>query len=208
MATQTTNYSAMIDADLVIAAQSGNDQAFSELYTRHRLTCIKVANSILKNADDAEEEVQNSFWNAYKNIERFQHDAKFTTWLNRIVINQCLMRLRSAKRKRAFSIDDVQVGEERGTMELRDTRENPEQSVGRVEVIKVTQTEIRRIPALLRDVLVLRDVEQRSMSEVAESLGITVAAAKSRLLRARRELRSRLDRHFGATGVRSLLAEA
>jgi RNA polymerase sigma-70 factor (ECF subfamily) len=207
MITDQTTCPMMSDADLVIAAQNGNDQAFSELFNRHRHSCVRRAISILKNAADAEEEVQNAFWRAYTNIERFQGDAQFTTWLSRIVINQCLMRLRSAKRKRTFSIDDVQVGDERVTLELRDTQDNPEEGMGREQVIKITQAEIRRIPPLLRDVLVMKDIEQRPIDEVALHFRITVAAVKSRLLRARRMLRERLERHAGVRGAGTLTAE-
>jgi RNA polymerase sigma-70 factor (ECF subfamily) len=202
------NYQAMADSDLVIAAQSGNDEAFAELFTRHRLNSVKVATSILKNTDDAEEEVQNSFWKAYTNIQRFQLDAQFTTWLSRIVINQCLMRLRSAKRKRTFSIDDVQFGEGRSTLELRDVRDTPEAKFGREQVVHLMRVEISCIPPVLRDVLVLKDIEERPTVEVAEHLSLTVSAVKSRLLRARRMLRTRLERHQTVGGAATLLAES
>jgi RNA polymerase sigma-70 factor (ECF subfamily) len=198
----------MTDTALVAAAQHGDDESFSELFNRHRLNCVKVATSILKNPDDAEEEVQNAFWKAYRNIERFQGESMFSTWVSRIVINQCLMRLRSAKRKRAISIDDVQLGEERGTLELRDERDTPETELGRDEIVRMVQQEIRRIPPLLREVLVMKDIEQRPTAEVAEQLSLTVAAVKSRLLRARRMLRTRIDRHQGARGAATLLADA
>jgi len=208
MATHRTDFPHMSDADLVIAAQAGNDQAFAELFTRHRASCVKVANSILKNAQDAEDEVQNAFWKAYKNIERFQHEAQFKTWLYRIVTNQCLMRLRSAKRKHAFSIDDFEAGGERTTFELPDRRDTPEDGLGREQVSEVIRAEIGRIPPLLRDVLIMKDIEQRPTSEVAECLSLTIAAVKSRLGRARHMLRERLERHGGAHGGATLFAES
>ena len=203
----STHYSVVADTELVAAAQAGDDQAFAELFRRHRQNLVKVANSVLKNTHDAEDEVQNSFWKAYQNIGRFQGDAQFTTWMNRIVINQCLMRLRSAKRKPAFSIDDIELGEERGTLELRDSRATPESGLGREQVIRVVQQEVRCIPPIHRDVLVMKYIEQRPTSEVAERLSITVAAVKSRLSRARRLLRDRISRHEGTRGQATLLAE-
>jgi RNA polymerase sigma-70 factor (ECF subfamily) len=152
--------------------------------------------------------VQNSFWKAYTNITSFQHDARFTTWLSRIVINQCLMRLRSAKHKRTLSIDDVQLGEGRSTLELRDARDTPEAHLGRKEVVQMVRTEINFIPPLLRDVLVLKDIEQRPTAEVAERLSLTISAVKSRLLRARHMLRTRIERHQPASGAATLLAES
>ena len=90
-------------------------------------------------------------------------------------------------------------------LDLKDARQTPEQALGRAEVADVLYEEIRRTPPLLRHVFLLRDVEQRPMSEVAERLGISVAAAKSRLLRARAELRSRMRRHYGEIGPATLL---
>jgi RNA polymerase sigma-70 factor (ECF subfamily) len=206
MATKMTQITAMDDSDLVLAAQNGNDEAFSELFLRHRLNLVKAATSILKNPDDAEEEVQNSFWKAYKNIDRFQGDSQFSTWANRIVINQCLMRLRSQRRRPTFSIDDVRVGEDRGTLELPDTRATPESELGRDQVVRMVRDEIQRIPPVLRDVLVMKDIEQRPTAEVAEQMSLTVAAVKSRLLRARRMLRQRIERHEGEHGAATLLA--
>jgi RNA polymerase sigma-70 factor (ECF subfamily) len=98
------------------------------------------------------------------------------------------------------------VGEEVVTLELKDQRRSPEQSLGQTQVSEVLQAEIQRIPPLLRHVFLLRDVQQKPMPEVAELLGISVAAAKSRLLRARSELRNRMKRHHGQTGPATLMA--
>jgi RNA polymerase sigma-70 factor (ECF subfamily) len=91
------------------------------------------------------------------------------------------------------------------TFELKDFRQGPEQQLGQTEIAKVLQHEIRRTPPLLRNVFLLRDVEHRPMPEVAERLGISVAAAKSRLLRARAELRERMKRHLGDVGPATLM---
>ena len=196
------------DSDLVVRAQGGDDAAYSELVARHHTNCTKLAMSILRNREDAEDEVQNAIWKAYQSIGRFQQDAQFSTWLTRIVVNQCLMKLRKNKRARLLHMDDVMIGEEMGSLELPDKRSTPEQTLGKEEVGAVVRTEIHRMPPLLRDVFVLREVEQQPMPEGAERLGITVAAAKSRLLRARKELRSRMERHTGRLGAASLFAGA
>jgi RNA polymerase sigma-70 factor (ECF subfamily) len=196
------------DTLLVERAQRGDDTAFAELVSRHRLNAEKLALSILRNREDAEDEVQNAIWKAYQHIDRFQQEARFSTWLTRIVVNQCLMRIRKAKRARLLHVDDVRIGEEIGTMDLPDKRQTPEASVGAVEVSQVLHGEIRRVPPLLRNVFVLREVERLPMPEVAARLGISVAAAKSRLLRARKELRSRLEVHIGRAGLATLLAKA
>lgn len=193
------------DEALVDMAQAGNDQAFAELIERHQNSCLKLALSILRDKPDAEDEVQNACWKAYQHLAQFNREAKFSTWLTRIVVNQCLMRLRQAKRAKLFYMDDVQIGEDVVTLELRDKGLNPEQSLGKTEVASVVHQEIDRIPPLLRKVFLLRDVQQLSMEDVAAQLGISIAAAKSRLLRARIELRTRMSKHQSTLGAASLM---
>lgn len=197
----------MTDDHLVICCQKGQEEAFAELVNRHQLPAMKLALSILHDTLDAEDEVQNAFWKAYKHIGQFQGDSKFSTWLTRIVVNQCLMRLRQARRAKFYYLDDIQAGDGgAATLELEDKGKSPEQTLGQTEIAKVLHREIQRIPPLLRHVFLLRDVEEQPMPEVASRLGISVAAAKSRLLRARAELRNRLERHQGEMGPAMLMA--
>jgi RNA polymerase sigma-70 factor (ECF subfamily) len=194
------------DEELVRMSQSGREEAFAELMRRNASSAFKLALSILKERQEAEDEVQNAFWKAYQHIGQFQLDAKFSTWMTRIVVNQCLMRLRQTRRARFLFLDDTLIGEERGTLELVDGGRGPESEVGGKELRGLLQKEIKRIPPLLRNVFVLRDVNELPMPIVAERLGISVAAAKSRLLRARLELRNRLEKHCGAHGHATLTA--
>jgi RNA polymerase sigma-70 factor, ECF subfamily len=201
-----TGRDSLPDDVLVLACQRGDNQAFAELMKRHQASAMKLALSILRDKADAEDEVQNAFWKAYEHIDQFQREAKFTTWLTRIVVNQCLMRLRQTRRVKFYYVDDTAVGDETMTPDLPDKSLSPEQQLGQAEVGEVLEAEIRRIPPLLRHVFLLRDVEQRPMLDVAAELGISVAAAKSRLLRARIELRNRLQKHCGRVGAASLVA--
>jgi RNA polymerase sigma-70 factor, ECF subfamily len=202
---QNRNDSDLTDDFLVEQCKQRDQSAFNELMRRYHAAALKVALSIVRDKQDAEDEVQNAFWKAFEHIGQFNRDAKFSTWLTRIVVNQCLMRLRRTRRTRYTYIDDVLVGEEIVSLDLKDARQTPEQALGRAEVADVLYEEIRRTPPLLRTVFLLRDVEQRPMPEVAELLGISVAAAKSRLLRARAELRNRMRRHYGEIGPATLL---
>jgi RNA polymerase sigma-70 factor (ECF subfamily) len=202
---KTTSYVDVVDYQLVELCQHGDNAAFAELMKRHQTAASKLAFSILRDKSDAEDEVQNAFWKAYEHINQFQQDAKFSTWLTRIVVNQCLMRLRQTRRARFYFLDDTAVGEDVVTLDLPDRRRTPEQELGQTEVAQVLREEIKRIPPLLRNVFMMRDVQQRPMPEVAEQLGISVAAAKSRLLRARAELRERMRRHCGAAGEAIIL---
>jgi RNA polymerase sigma-70 factor (ECF subfamily) len=194
------------DHELVEQCKQGDQEAFGELVFRHHRAALKVALSIVRDRQDAEDEVQNAFWKAYQHIGQFNQDAKFSTWLTRIVVNQCLMRLRRSRRARHTYIDDVLAGEEIVSLDLKDPRVTPEQELGQTEVAKVLFQEIRKAPPLLRQVFLLRDVQQLPMPDVAAALGISIAAAKSRLLRARAEIRLRMSRHCGQTGAASLTA--
>lgn len=196
----------MAEDRLVRMCQRGENGAYAELICRHQTTAMKLALSILRDRQDAEDEVQNAFWKAYEHIGQFQRDSKFSTWFARIVVNQCLMRLRQARRAKFCYLDDGPVGDTAAMLELEDNRRSPEQAVGQAEVAQRLHAEIQRIPPLLRHVFLLRDVQEKPMPEVARQLGISVAAAKSRLLRARAELRNRMRRHHGEMGPAALMA--
>jgi RNA polymerase sigma-70 factor (ECF subfamily) len=192
------------DAHLVSLAQQGSEAAFGELVRRHGRVMLQTALSILHNREEAEDEVQNAWWKGWQNITRFEGEARFTTWMTRIVMNQCLMRLRHERRARFVHLDEPMEGDARPLLELRDPAEGPEQDLGRREVDDLVRREIARIPPMLRNALVLRDVNQLPMPEVAGELGISLAAAKSRLLRARHELKSRLEKYCGGMGAATL----
>ncbi len=195
------------DYELVELSKLRNHNAFAELVSRHKSAAMKVATSILRDRQEAEDEVQNALFKAYEHIDQFQRESKFSTWLTRIVVNQCLMRLRQLRRAKFTYIEEaLGTGEDSLTLELRDFRQSHESLLGQEQVARVLRDEIRRTPPLLRNVFLLRDVEQRPMPEVAQTLGISVAAAKSRLLRARAELRNRMRKHYGAIGPATLMA--
>lgn len=195
------------DDQLVTRSQAGDQAAFEELVKRHENTCIKLAVSILRDAAEAEDEVQNSLWKAYSRIGQFQQDSKFSTWLSRIVVNQCLMRLRKAKRARLVHLDEpVNPESSLHGLELPSSDSGPERDLAGREVKEVLYKEVRRIPPALRKVLELRDVQELPMPEVASKLGISPPAAKSRLLRARQELRNRMRKHKGSEGFLALFA--
>ena len=189
------------EADLVTRAQQGDRSAFGELVEQNQSACRRLALSILRNSQAAEDEVQTSYCKALQHIGDFQRESKFSTWLNRIVANQCLMRLRAVRRSRLFSIHDDPAGEG-AVMDLPSQGTTPEQDLARQEMNEVLAAQVRRIPPLMRDVVVLRDVQELPMPEVARRLGISVPAAKSRLLRARATLRQNLER----IGLRTLPA--
>lgn len=202
---QRDAYEGQADEVLVEFSQRGDQCAFAALIERHYSSCGKVAYSILRDLHDAEDEVQNACWKAYEHIGQFQGDARFSTWLTRIVVNQCLMRLRQTRRSRLLYIEDTAT-EDSPAFDLAASTDSPEQIMADQEVSSVLRNEIRHIPPLLRNVFILRDVQELPMQDVAAKLGISVAAAKSRLLRARLELRNRLEKHQGRFGPATLMA--
>ncbi len=195
------------DEELVIRSQDGDRAAFSELVERHYNSCLRLATTILRNRDDAEDEVQNALSKAFEHLGQFQRGCRFSTWLTRIVVNQCLMRIRQIRRNRTVSIDEPWQQEEGATnWEIPDSRQLPDHAVANEQIRGIIAAEIRRIPPLLRGAFMLRHVESLPMPEVAARLGISVAAAKSRLLRARLELQQRLEKHQGRLGPVTLVA--
>lgn len=187
------------DRELLALSRQGDRNAFGELASRHYRSCVNLATYILRNRAEAEDEVQQALWKAFDHLDQYLGEAEFFVWLLRIVINECRMLMRAKKRVRSLYIDGCSSRFEHRPMELLSPLSDPEYDVIRHEMIDVLRTEIQRIPPLFREVIVLRDVEERTMLEVASALGITVPAAKSRLLRARTELRSRIMRRCGVT---------
>ncbi|HYK61843.1 MAG TPA: sigma-70 family RNA polymerase sigma factor [Bryobacteraceae bacterium] len=192
------------DRDLVYFAKGGDGQAFGELVRRHHRFCVGLAARILRDRGDAEDETQNAYWSAFQHLNQFQGEAEFSAWLARIVVNHCLMLLRARRRARFLHLDATIPGSSRRRLDLPSWRLDPEGEAGNRQLREVLEQEIRRIPSLLREVVLLRDVQELPIGEVATRLGISVSAAKSRLLRARVELRQRILRHCGRSGRASL----
>jgi RNA polymerase sigma-70 factor, ECF subfamily len=182
---------------LVQAAQGGDITAFEQLLKRYDRNVFRIAQHITQNREDAEDVVQDAFLKAYQKLDQFQGNSKFYTWLVRIAVNEALMRLRKRKSDKTVSMDD-DVETEEGTMprEFADWSPNPEQQFGQSELSDILARTIQGLPASFRTVFVLRDVEGMSTEETAEMLGLSVPAVKSRLLRARLQLRERLSKQF------------
>jgi RNA polymerase sigma-70 factor (ECF subfamily) len=195
-----------LDDVLVNAARNGDVRAFGDLVKRHWSTCLKRATLMLRNRSDAEDEVQNAFWKALQRLDQFRGEGSFSAWLNRIVENQCLMRIREEQNARFIYLDEATDSNVR--LELVSQRADPEDALGLEEVLVLLRREISRMPPLLRNVMLLRDLDQLPMPDVANRLGLSVPAAKSRLMRARTELRSRVTKHCGRKGAGTLMQVA
>ena len=182
---------------LVQAAKGGDVSAFEELVRRYDRNVFRIAQHITHNREDAEDVVQDAFLKAYENLNQFQGQSKFYTWLVRIAVNEALMKLRRIKPGRTVSLDeDVKTEEDSLPREVADWSPNPEQQYGQAELRDILTRTIQGLPTSFRTVFVLRDVEGLSTEETAEALELSVPAVKSRLLRARLQLRERLNRYF------------
>src|SRR5438309_6101100 len=182
---------------LVNAARGGDVGAFEELVRKYDRNVFRIANHITQNREDAEDVVQDAFLKAYQNLAQFQGNSKFYTWLVRIAVNEALMKLRKRKSDKTVSMDeDVETEDGSVPREIADWSPNPEQQYKQSELNEILTKTIQGLPAGFRTVFVLRDVEGLSTEETAETLGLSIPAVKSRLLRARLQLRDRLSRFF------------
>jgi RNA polymerase sigma-70 factor, ECF subfamily len=182
---------------LVEAARAGDVGAFEELVRRYDRNIFRIAQHITQNREDAEDVVQDAFFKAYSNLTQFQGQSKFYTWLVRIAVNEALMKLRRRRPERTVSLDeDVKTEDDTVPREVADWSPNPEQQYTQAELREILDRTIHGLPASFRTVFVLRDVEGLSTEETAEALDLSIPAVKSRLLRARLQLRSRLSKYF------------
>jgi RNA polymerase sigma-70 factor (ECF subfamily) len=182
---------------LVLAAKKGDLEAFSQLVKRYDRNIFRIAQHITHNEEDAQDVVQDAFLKAYQNLEQFQGNSKFYTWLVRIAVNEALMKLRRRRTDKTVSIDeDVETEEGSMPRELADWGPNPEQLYLQSQLGDILKKTIQGLPPGFRTVFVLRDVEELSTEETAEMLGLSIPAVKSRLLRARLQLRERLAKYF------------
>lgn len=185
------------ESALVAAARSGDIGAFEALVRRYERSVFRIAQHITQNREDAEDVVQDAFLKSYQNLGQFQGQSKFYTWLVRIAVNEALMRLRRRRPERTVSIDeDIQTEEDSIPREIADWSPNPEQQYTQAELQEILSKTIQGLPANFRTVFVLRDVEGLSTEETANALDLSIPAVKSRLLRARLQLRERLNKYF------------
>jgi RNA polymerase sigma-70 factor (ECF subfamily) len=181
---------------LVAAAKSGDAAAFEELVSRYESKIFRLTMNITRNREDAEDAMQDAFLKSYSHLKTFQGDSRFYTWLVRIAANEALMRLRK-RRPNQFSLDEpIEGDEDLMPRELQDWGPSPEQRFAQTEMRQILSGVIDELEPDYRTVFVLRDIEELSTEETAATLGISVPAVKSRLLRARLKLREKLDRYF------------
>jgi RNA polymerase sigma-70 factor (ECF subfamily) len=187
----------VVAKELVQKAQAGDVDAFESLVTLYERRIYNIAYRLVEKRDDAEDVLQETFLKAFENLAQFRGEASFYTWIVQIAVNAALQKLKKQQRVPTVSLDE-------GPEEERDYRpkeiaiweETPESLYSKRQIKKILDQAIASLPLIYRSVFLLADVEELPMARVAELLSLTLPAAKSRLIRARLELRDRLSRYF------------
>lgn len=185
------------DEALVARIASHDEAGFELLMRRYNSRLFRVARAILKSDADAEDVLQDTYLEAYRHIGDFRSESHLSTWLTRIAINQALMRLRQLKRDRVIVPfapgDDQRIEQSPGDIPDRQA-ESPSDAVLRGEIRRILERKVDSLPAGFRVVLVMRDIEDMTIAETSECLGIPSATVRTRLFRARALLRDALAR--------------
>lgn len=180
------------EATLVLAARDGDQQAFADLVGMHRNKIWAVCVNITGNPHDAEDALQAALLNAWRNLDRFQGHARFSTWLYRIASNEALAIIR--KRKPGTQLTDFTDPLQQPVL----TADSGPQFDERVALRDAMREALSQLSDKLREAVVLRDISQFSHAEIAEHQGIGVATVKSRIHRGRQELAALLKDHITA----------
>ncbi len=193
--------SADSEGALISQAKMGNGEAFAKLIHRRRRKLFQLALTITHNHEDAEDVLQEAMIKAYANLETFEGRAQFSTWLTRITINEALMKLRKRETQKYVSIDEF-VDSEDGTpipRQFEDHREDPDRLFAQQRLHETLSKAIKGLRPHSHDVFVLRELEQVSTVEAARLLSLSVTTVKTRLRRARMELRQHLASYAEAS---------
>lgn len=191
------------EAELIRRVLAGERELFYELVQPYERAVFTAAMSILNNQADAEEASQEAVLKALSHLSGFRSEAKFSTWLITIAINEARLKLRKDRRHLYESVDEPNSGDEGDYFpkDFADWREIPSESLQRKELRDALRRAMAALPEKYREVLVLRDIQQMSIEETAQALGISTANVKTRLLRARLQMRDALAPGFDGTWI-------
>jgi len=184
---------------LLAAAKRGDSAAFEILCKQSANTVFRVARQMMRNNEDAEDVVQESFQQAFIHLKSFKGDSRFSTWLSRIAINAALMRLRKKHRKWDVSLDEsAETDESSSRLDVEDQGLNPEQLYAQKERQRILSEAMKELTPGMRKAIELRELGERSTEETARIMGISAAAVKARVFLGRRKLRERLNHFVGS----------
>jgi RNA polymerase sigma-70 factor, ECF subfamily len=181
------------ESELIARTIQGDSESFYDLVRPYERSVFLTALSLVKNPADAEDVAQDAILKAFKNLSRFRQESKFSTWLIQITLNEAKMRLRKDRHHLYESWNDDQREDgENYPRDLADWRPIPSEALEQTEVREALNRALQSLPAKYRSVLFFRDVQQFSIKETAELLGLTITTVKTRLSRARLRLRDAL----------------
>ena len=187
------------DLDLVHATQAGDMSAFAQLVERYDRRLLRIAEHVTHNREDSQDVVQEAFLKAFQHLGNFQGRSQFSTWLMRITVNQALMKLRKRRTGKEISLeDDFHLDGDMLPREVADWALDPEERYRASELRDILTRALEGLRPILRTVLVLRDIEELSIAETAEILGLSSSAVKARHWRARLQLRDLLSPSFSS----------
>ncbi len=202
-ALESRNMDALPDRDLIGFASQGNAAAFRSIMQRHNHRLYRLARGILRDDSEAEDAVQEAYVRAFTNLAEFRGDAKLSTWLTRIVLNEALGRLRRQRPTVELTVLDSAHGRQGAEIipfPLTDAAaDNPERSAARREIRHLLERAVDDLPEPFRVVFVMRAIEEMSVEETAAHLNLRPETVKTRLHRARRLLREKLDAQLAST---------
>jgi RNA polymerase sigma-70 factor (ECF subfamily) len=174
------------EAQLIAAAKTGRRAPFGELCERHMKRVSCVTRRIIRNREDAEDAAQECFLNAFVHLKDFEGRSQFVTWLTRIATNAALMKLRKNRRAREVPMDEPNPSSEPvAQREFRHDAPDPEQSCSLRERKRIVKSAISGLRPRARNVVELIHLQQHSIGETAQILGITTAAVKARMFHAK-----------------------
>jgi len=195
---KTMDYSHATDEEIVSMVMEGNVYPFELLTKRYNQRLYRVARGMNINDADCDDLIQQTFINAYEKIASFRGEAKFSTWLTRILINHCKMH----HRKKNVVIDtDIMENPEIMEQALNKTNTNPENDMLQAELKKILEEAIEYLPEDYRTVYLLREVEGMNVKETAQCLAISESNVKIRLFRAKAVLKNYLERYFTPSDI-------
>ena len=201
--TEDRNRCAPEDVELLARIRAGDERACEALVRQHGGRMLVVARRFLRTEEDSADAVQDAFLSAFRSLESFEGNSALGTWLHRIVVNVCLMKLRTRSRSQEVRIDDLlPTFDETGhhSHPVRAWQDDALARLTRAETRAHVRACIDRLPDPYREVLVLRDIEELDTEQTAQQLGINGGAVKTRLHRARQALRTLLEPLYGAMG--------
>lgn len=189
--------SALAETQRVAAAKNGDETAFRELVENHQRSIYRRAFRIMGNSEDAADVTQSTLLKAFLHLPEFKGQSSFSTWITRIAINEALMLRRRDRSGLEVPIDEAIPGDDTPPApEIADTRPNPEHWYAQVEWRKILYSAVRALRPAVRLTLLTHGIDELSIRQTAEVLGITVAAAKSRIGRGQRALREKIRQHL------------